>query len=99
MAAVAEAFPTNTASYQGRSFAIGAPAIPTTYYITVADAGYVGDAGSVSPLPSYCETSQAKVGVTGYIFIGAIQALPGGGGSNVIPGGFPIPSGFLVEGA
>jgi hypothetical protein len=99
MAAVAEAFPTNTASYQGRSFTIGAPGVPTTYYVTVHDPGYVGDAGSTSPLTSYCETTQAKIGLTGYVFIGAIQALPAGGGSNVIPGGYPLPQGWLINGA
>jgi hypothetical protein len=99
MAAVAEAFPTNTASYQARTFTISAPGAPTTYYITVADAGYIGDAGSASPLTAYCETSQAKIGLAGYVFIGAIQALPAGGGSNVIPGGFPLPTGFLINGA
>lgn len=99
MAAVTEAYPSNTASYQGRSFTISAPGTPTTYYVTVHDPGYVGDAGSASPLTSYCETSQAKIGLTGYVFIGAIQALPAGGGSNVIPGGYPLPAGFLINGA
>lgn len=99
MAAVTEAFPTNTAGYQARTFTISAPGAPTTYYVTVLDPGYVGDAGSASPLTAYCQTSQSKIGLAGYVFVGAIQALPAGGGSNVIPGGFPLPVGFLINGA
>jgi len=99
MAAVAEVFPSNTANYQARTFTISAPGSPTTYYVTVLDPGYVGDAGSVAPLTAYCETSQAKIGQPGYVFIGAIQALPASGGSNVIPGGWPVPSGWLINGS
>jgi hypothetical protein len=98
MAAVSVAFPANTAAYQARNFAIGAPGSPTMYYVFVADPGATGDAAG-SPKTSYCEASTAKIGVAGYVFIGAIQALPAGGGVNVIPGGFPLPAGFLINGS
>ncbi len=98
MAAVSEAFPANPAAYQARNITIAAPGSPTLYYVTVYDPGGTGDAVG-SAKPSYADTTSAKVGQAGYVFIGAIQALPAGGGSNMIPGGLPIPSGFMINGS
>jgi hypothetical protein len=59
----------------------------------------VGDSGSATNLTSYCETSDSKVGVAGYTFIGAILAVPAGGATTIIPGGWPEQQLFLVNGS
>jgi hypothetical protein len=90
-----EAFPTGIADYSFTSpIAIpgGAPGIATWFYVTITDPAQLGGIN----LPVNIETINAKVGVNGYTYVGAIQCLPAGGGIRVTPGGWPPPPGFQV---
>ena len=99
MPAVVASIGGNTVSYNARSFTIPAPTVPTTYYITIADPGYVGDSGSSTNLVPTVSTTPALVGVPGNIYIGSVVALPAGGGTTVSPGGYPPQQLFLVNGS
>ena len=97
MAQVTETFGTNQVTYNARTLTISNPSVPTTYYVTIADPGYVGDTGSGTNLTAYCEATTAKVGVPGYTFIGFIVAVNGGGsGATAGPGGWPEPQSAIV---
>jgi hypothetical protein len=98
MAAVVETFLSNIAKYNARTFTISVPSVNTWYYVTIADPGYLGDVGTSMTRTAYCETTTGKIGLAGYVFIGAILAAPGGGGTIVIPGGYPTQQLFLVNG-
>ena len=81
-------------NYNARgAISISAPGSPTWYYVTIADPNYQGDTGTGTNLTAYAETNTSKVGVGGYIYIGAIKVIPGGGGTQVSPGGWPPPQG------
>lgn len=97
MAQCTATFSTNAANYNARTFTITAPSSPTTYYVTIHDPGYVGDTGSGTTLTAYCETSDSKVGLEGYTYIGSIIAVSGGGGT-AIGGGTPIQPTILING-
>jgi hypothetical protein len=98
MAAVKTAFGTNTVAYDARTFTIPMPSVPTIYYVTIADPGYVGDNGSAN-LTATCQTSDALTGVPGNTYIGSVQALPAGSGTLLGAGGWPQSAGFLVNGS
>lgn len=88
MASATVTFPSNTVSYNPHSFTIPAPVAPTTYYVTILDPAYLGAAGLAGLVVYFCETSTAKVGQPGFIYIGSITALPGGcatGGGGGLP--------------
>lgn len=89
MAQATAQFPSNSVNYNPRDFAIPAPSVPTTYYVTIYDPGFIGDTGALTDRPSFAELTQAKVGAPGYIYIGSIVALPAGGGVMTGPGGQP----------
>ena len=91
MAAVAEAFASNTVKYNARTFTISAPSVPTWYYVTIADPGYVGDTGGAPTLAATCSASTSLAGVAGNSYIGAILALPAGGATRMLAGGWPAP--------
>ncbi len=82
-------FPTNAVQYNARVFTITAPSVPTTYYVTIADPGYLGDTGTQTNLVATCQASNALVGVSGNTYIGSIVALPTGGGTVTTVGGLP----------
>ena len=90
MAQATAKFPSNTANYNARTFTISAPSVPTTYYVTIADPGQLGDTGSATNLTATCQTSNALVGAPGNVYIGSIVALPAGSGTTTTPGGVPI---------
>jgi hypothetical protein len=98
MSAVTTAFGGNTVAYDARTFTIATPSAPTTYYVTIADPGYIGDNGSAN-LTATCQTSDALTGVPGNTYIGSIVALAAGGGSIIGKGGWPQGSTFLVNGS
>ena len=98
MSAVKTAFSNNTVAYDTRTFTIPTPSVPTTYYVTIADPGYLGDDGSAT-LTATCQTSDALTGVPGQTYIGSIQALPAGAGTIIGPGGWPQSGGFLINGS
>jgi hypothetical protein len=83
-------FPTNDANYNARTFTIPAPTVPTTYYVTISDPAHLGDTGTGTTLTAFAETTQAKVGQPGYVYIGSIVALPAAGGTITGPGGAPF---------
>lgn len=88
MAAFDASYDTNTpVHYSARTFSIPTPTVPTWYYVTITDASQTGESSPV--LTAQCSTSSALVGVLGEVFVGAIQVLPAGGGTNVIGGGWP----------
>jgi hypothetical protein len=87
MAQVTVQFPSNGVTYNARVFTIPNPTVPTTYYVTITDPGYTGDAPGETNLTAICQTSDALVGLAGNTYIGSIVALPGGGGTVVGPGG------------
>lgn len=99
MSGVTVSFLSNTVNYNARTFTITAPSVPTWYYVTIADPGYLGDVGSSTSLTAYCETSDSKVGQAGYTFIGAILALPAGSATTILPGGWPEQQLFLINGS
>jgi hypothetical protein len=99
MAGVVVTFPTNSVKYNARTFTIAAPSSPTWYYVTIADPSYIGDTGSGTTLTPTCSTSSSLVGTVGNTFIGAILALPGGGATTIIQGGWPVPQLFTVNGS
>lgn len=80
-------FPSNTVNYNARTFTIPAPSVPTTYYVTIADPGYIGDDGTATNLTATAQTSNALVGVPGNTYIGSIIVQPAGGGTTQMPGG------------
>lgn len=97
MAQVTTSFGTNSVKYNARTLSITNPSVPTTYYVTIADTGYVGDTGSGTNLTATIQTSTALVGVPGNTFIGFIIAVPGGGATAVAaPGGWPEPQSAIV---
>jgi hypothetical protein len=89
-------FNKNAVSYNARTFTITAPTVPTWYYVTVADPTQIGD--TPTTLGATCQTSDALVGVAGNTFLGAILALPAGGGLEQIAGGWPTPRTFSTQG-
>jgi hypothetical protein len=93
MAQVKTTFSGLTVNYNARTLTITAPSSPTWYYVYITDPGQIGDTGSGTNLTPIISTSQANIGVPGYTFMGAIQALPSGFASAVaLPGGYPTPN-------
>lgn len=89
VAAVAATFGANTVNYEARTITISAPSVPTWYYVTIPDASQTGDA---SPLQSAAAaTANTLVGVPGNTYLGAILALPAGGATRSLAGGWPAP--------
>ncbi len=101
MGPVSVRFDWGTVKYNARDFVIPDPGVGVTviYYVTVADPTYIGDEGALTNLTAYCETSQAKVGVKGYTYIGSIYAVHTGFGTVLVtPGGWPQQQLFLING-
>jgi hypothetical protein len=96
LAAVSVAFPTITLLYNTRAITILAPVAPQWYYVTIADPNFYGDAGSNVPLEVFADTTPARVGVSGYTYMGAILVHPTSAGAVPLPGGWPAPQSFLV---
>jgi hypothetical protein len=98
LAAVSVAFANKTVTYNARSISISDPGgTPTWYYVTIADPDFLGDPGVSTALAVYAETGTAKVGVEGYIYMGAIQCTHAAGATaTALPGGWPAPQSFLV---
>jgi hypothetical protein len=87
MSALTATFASGTVNYSARTFTIPSPSVATWYYVTIADPTQVGE--SSPTLTATCQTEESLVGVIGNTFIAAIQAMPGGGGTNGINGGWP----------
>jgi hypothetical protein len=96
MAQVTEQFAANSANYNARTFPIPDPGgTPTLYYVTIADPNYLGDTGSETNLTGYCETSAAKVGQPGFIYVGSILCTHDAGTTaSPTPGGWPQQSSY-----
>jgi hypothetical protein len=73
--------------YTGRRFTIPRPLEPTWYFVTLS--AYEHDAAT-------CQVSHDFVGNDNHFYIGAIQALPDGGSTNVLAGGWPAPQTWIV---
>lgn len=101
MAQVAVTFPSNAVNYNARSFVISDPGgTPQVYFVTIHDPAYVGDIGTGTDKTAYCETTQAKVGLPGYTYMGSIVAVHAPPTGNIeTPGGWPPDPTFLVNGA
>jgi len=98
MAQVTEQFSGNSANYNARTFTITDPgSTPTVYYVTIQDPGQLGDTGTGTTLTAFCETSNAKVGQPGYVYIGFIQAAHVPASAVPAPGGWPPPQTFIVN--
>lgn len=102
MVQVSEQFPGPLVNYNARPSipipggAFGSPADDAWLYVTITDPTGEGDTGSLTNLTVNVETTTAKVGVRGYTYIGAIKALPAGGGDQVSGGGNPPAPTFQV---
>jgi hypothetical protein len=98
MAQVSTKFGSNTVNYNARStIAISTVSTPTWYYVFMEDPSYTGDTGSSTNLSVLATISQANLGVAGYTYMGAIQALPSGfSGAVVLPGGYPPPAANII---
>lgn len=88
----------NAVYYNARTFSIPAPTVPTSYFITIFDPNFLGDTGTSTTLTAQASSDSSLVGVPGYVYIGSIVAIPGGGGSVTIPGGYPPNEQILVNG-
>ena len=75
-----------TVVFGAETFKIPAPLAPTWYYVTVNRSSRV----------AACDISGELVGVPGHVYVGAIQAIPTGRSTNVIAGGWPPPTTWLV---
>jgi hypothetical protein len=96
LSAVAVTFGAVTVNYSARTFTIPAPTVSTGvwYYVTIADAPQAGESGAV--LTASCVITTALVGLQGQTYMGAILALPAGGASQILPGGWPAPQSAQV---
>ena len=83
-------FPSNAVNYNARALTITAPSVPTQYFVTIYDPGYLGDPDSTTDLTAQASTDQSLIGTFGYTYMGSIICLPGGGGTTVTPGGLPL---------
>lgn len=79
--------PTGNVNYNASTITIPAPSVPTTYYVTIYDPQHIGDTGATANLARFAETTQAKVGQPGYVYLGSIVAIAAGGGTITSPGG------------
>lgn len=93
MAQATATSPSSSVNYNARTFTISAPSVPTTYYVTIADPGFLGDTGTMTNLVATAQTSNSLVGVPGNVYIGSIIALPAGGGTGSGSGGVPVSPG------
>lgn len=101
MASTEVTFPSNKVKYNARTFTISDPGgTPQVYFVTIHDPGYVGDIGTGTDKTAYCETTQAKVGVPGYTYMGSILAVHAPPTGNIVTiGGWPPDPTFLVNGS
>jgi len=90
VAAAAATFGSAVKNYAARTLTITAPGSPTWYYVTIADPTQAGESGSPT-LTATASTSNSLVGVQGNTYLGAILALPAGGATNILAGGWPAP--------
>ena len=90
MAQVTGQFPGVVVNYNGRTFTVADPGPGNTqvYYVTVADPNLTGDTGAGTTLTAYCETTDEKVGMPGFAFMGSINVSHAGGSVVVTPGGW-----------
>lgn len=83
------------ANYHARSLTIPAVTVQTWFYVYVIDPDMLGDIPGTS-LVGVADATTTNVGVTGFIYMGAILTLPNGGGTRILPGGWPAPPSFQV---
>lgn len=98
MVEVAVTFGGNTVNYAPRSITIPTPAVPTWYYVTIADPAQAGEAG-ISPSPTLTATAATNTnlcGVVGNTYMGAVLALPAGSAFSELAGGWPAPQTIQV---
>jgi hypothetical protein len=79
----------NTVNYSARTFAITTPVVDTWYYVCITDPSQVGETSAT--LTATCTTTDTNVGLLGMTFVGAVQVVAAGGGTNMIAGGWPNP--------
>jgi hypothetical protein len=98
MPSVVVTFSSKIVTYNARSFTIPDPtSTPTWYYVTIADPDFDGDLGTAASLAAFADTTTAKVGVTGFIYIGAILCTHAAGATATpLPGGWPSSQSFLI---
>lgn len=91
-------FSSNAVKYNARSIiAVPTVTVPTWFYVFIGDPSYTGDTGATTNLTVYADTTQAKLGVPGYTYVGAIQALPSSFASAIVlPGGYPPPAANII---
>jgi hypothetical protein len=85
LAAVETTFGGPKRHYSARTLTIPAPTVPTWYYVTIAD----------DDIPT-CQIDHTLCGELGNTYMGAILAIPSGGETPVLPGGWPAPHAVLV---
>lgn len=90
VAAVAVTFGGLTVNYAARTLTISAPSVPTWIYVTIADPTQAGESGSPT-LTATASTTNSLVGVLKNTYLGAILALPAGGATRILAGGWPAP--------
>ena len=95
VAACSATFGARTVNYAARTLTITAPGSLTWYYVTIADSAQAGESGSPT-LTATASTSNSLVGVQGNTYLGAILALPAGGATQMLPGGWPSPQSAQV---
>lgn len=96
VAAVATTFGSATVNYAARTLTITAPSVPTWLYVSIADPTQQGESGSPT-LTATASSSNSLAGVQGHTYIGAILALPAGGATQILAGGWPAPQTVQVQ--
>lgn len=85
----------NVVSYHARQITIAAVTVATWLYAYVIDPDLTGDIPGTS-LVAAGDPTTTNVGLGGFVYMGAILALPNGGGTHILPGGWPAPPSFQV---
>ncbi|HTF65940.1 MAG TPA: hypothetical protein VK638_24950, partial [Edaphobacter sp.] len=85
----------NVVNYNARAITITAVTDPTWLYVYVVDPDMLGDIAGTS-LTANADPATTNVGVTGFIYMGAILALPDGNATQILAGGWPAPQTFQV---
>lgn len=85
----------NVVNYHARQITIAAVTVATWLYAYVIDPDLAGDIPGTS-LVAAGDPTTINVGLGGFVYMGAILALPNGGGTHILPGGWPAPPSFQV---
>jgi hypothetical protein len=85
----------NVVDYHARQITIPAVTVATWLYAYIIDPDLTGDLPGTA-LVGTADPATTNVGSGGFVYMGAILALPNGAGTHILPGGWPAPPSFQV---